>query len=53
MRERGEATTLAVQDHLPENPDYKATFAMLLSNPAIRAEIDRQKALKANRGGKA
>lgn len=53
VRERGEATTLAVQDHLPENPDYKATFAMLFSNPAIRAEIDRQKALKANRGGKA
>ena len=53
VRERGEATTLAVQDHLPENPDYKATFAMLFSNPAVRAEIDRQKALKANRGGKA
>jgi NAD(P)-dependent dehydrogenase (short-subunit alcohol dehydrogenase family) len=49
VRERGEATTLAVQDHLPENPDYKATFAMLFSNPAIRAEIDRQKALKAER----
>lgn len=49
VRERGEATTLAVQDHLPENPEYKATFAMLFSNPAIRDEIDRQKALKAAR----
>ncbi|MEQ1640183.1 MAG: SDR family NAD(P)-dependent oxidoreductase, partial [Novosphingobium sp.] len=39
VRERGEATTLAVQDHLPENPEYKQTFAMLFSNPAIRDEI--------------
>lgn len=51
VRERGEATTLAVQDHLPENPEYKATFAMLFRNPAITAEIDRQKALKAARKG--
>lgn len=50
VRERGDATTLAVQDHLPENPDYKATFAMLFSNPAIRDEIERQKRLKAERG---
>ncbi len=50
VRERGEATTLAVQDHLPENPEYKATFAMLFSNPAIRDEIARQQALKAARG---
>ena len=49
VRERGEATTLAVQDHLPENPEYKQTFAMLFRNPAITAEIDRQKALKAAR----
>lgn len=49
VRERGEATTLAVQDHLPENPDYKATFAMLFSNPAIVQEIERQKKLKAAR----
>ncbi|MBN8500108.1 MAG: SDR family NAD(P)-dependent oxidoreductase [Sphingomonadales bacterium] len=49
VRERGEATTLAVQDHLPENPEYKQTFAMLFRNPAISAEIDRQKALKAGR----
>lgn len=51
VRERGEATTLAVQDHLPENPEYKATFAMLFKNPAITAEITRQKALKAARKG--
>lgn len=50
VRERGEATTLAVQDHLPENPEYKQTFAMLFSNPAIRDEIARQTALKAARG---
>ncbi len=50
VRERGEATTLAVQDHLPENPEYKQTFAMLFRNPAITAEIARQKALKAERG---
>ena len=49
VRERGEATTLAVQDHLPENPDYKQTFAMLFSNPSIRDEIERQKRLKAER----
>lgn len=51
VRERGEATTLAVQDHLPENPEYKQTFAMLFSNPAIRDEIARQTALKEQRKG--
>jgi NAD(P)-dependent dehydrogenase (short-subunit alcohol dehydrogenase family) len=49
VRERGEATTLAVQDHLPENPEYKQTFAMLFKNPAITAEIERQRVLKAGR----
>lgn len=49
VRERGEATTLAVQDHLPENPEYKQTFAMLFSNPSIVEEIERQKTLKAKR----
>ena len=49
VRERGEATTLAVQDHLPENAEYKQTFAMLFKNPAISAEIERQTALKATR----
>lgn len=42
VRERGEATTAAVQTHLPENPEYKATFAMLFRNPAITQEIERQ-----------
>jgi NAD(P)-dependent dehydrogenase (short-subunit alcohol dehydrogenase family) len=46
VRERGEAMTLAVQDHLPENPEYKATFAMLFRNPAITEEIARQRRLK-------
>jgi NAD(P)-dependent dehydrogenase (short-subunit alcohol dehydrogenase family) len=49
VRERGEATTAAVQTHLPENPDYKQTFAMLFRNPAITAEIARQDALKVAR----
>ncbi|WP_284124344.1 SDR family NAD(P)-dependent oxidoreductase [Parerythrobacter aestuarii] len=49
VRERGEATTLAVQDHLPENPEYKQTFAMLFSNPSIVEEIERQKRLKVER----
>ena len=49
VRERGEATTAAVQTHLPENDDYKQTFAMLFRNPAITAEIARQDALKAAR----
>jgi NAD(P)-dependent dehydrogenase (short-subunit alcohol dehydrogenase family) len=49
VRERGEATTLAVQDHLPENPEYKQTFGMLFRNPAISDEIARQKRLKAER----
>lgn len=51
VRERGEATTLAVQDHLPENAEYKNTFAMLFRNPAITQEIERQKALKTARKG--
>ncbi len=49
VRERGEATTLAVQDHLPENAEYKSIFAMLFRNPAITEEIERQKRLKAER----
>ena len=49
VRERGEATTAAVQTHLPENAEYKQTFAMLFRNPAITAEIARQEALKAAR----
>jgi NAD(P)-dependent dehydrogenase (short-subunit alcohol dehydrogenase family) len=49
VRERGEATTAAVQDHLPENAEYKNTFAMLFRNPAITDEIERQGRLKAER----
>lgn len=49
VRERGEATTLAVQDHLPENEEYKRIFAMLFRNPAITEEIERQKRLKTER----
>lgn len=53
VRERGEATTAAVQTHLLENDEYKQTFAMLFRNPAITAEIARQDALKAARSGDA
>lgn len=53
VRERGEATTAAVQTHLPENAEYKQTFAILFRNPAITAEIARQEALKAKRAGDA
>jgi len=42
VRERGEATTAAVQTQLPENPEYKATFDRLFRNPAITDEIARQ-----------
>ena len=47
VRERGEATTAAVQTQLPENPEYKATFDRLFRNPAITDEIARQTALRA------
>ena len=49
VRERGEATTAAVQTHLPENEEYKQTFALLFRNPAITDEIARQEKLKAAR----
>ncbi len=51
VRERGEATTAAVQSHLPENPEYKATFAMLFHNPAISDEIARQTRLRMEGAG--
>lgn len=47
VRERGEATTAAVQTQLPENAEYKETFAMLFRNPAITDEIARQTAIRA------
>ncbi len=46
VRERGEATTAAVQTHLPENEEYKQVFAMLFRNPAITDEIARQNKLR-------
>ena len=46
VRKRGEATTAAVPAHLPENEEYKKTFAMLFENPIHAAEIARQKGLK-------
>ena len=46
VRERGEATTAAVQTHLPENEEYKQVFAMLFRNPAITDEIVRQTKLR-------
>lgn len=46
VRKRGEATTAAVPAHLPENEEYKKTFAMLFENPIHAAEIARQKELK-------
>ena len=51
VRERGEATTAAVQVHLPENPEYKAAFDRLFRNPAITEEIARQNRLAAARKG--
>lgn len=49
VKERGEAMTAAVQTHLPENPEYKETFAMLFRNPAITQELARQQKLHAAR----
>lgn len=46
VRERGEATTAAVQTHLPANEEYKQVFAMLFRNPAITDEIARQNTLR-------
>ena len=46
VRERGEATTAAVQTQLPENEEYKQVFAMLFRNPAITDEIARQNKLR-------
>ena len=51
VRERGEATTAAVQTQLPENPEYKATFDRLFRNPAITDEIARQHRLRTAQTG--
>jgi NAD(P)-dependent dehydrogenase (short-subunit alcohol dehydrogenase family) len=46
VEDRAQAMCAAVPD-LPENPEYKNTFAMLFRNPIHAAEIARQRRLKA------
>lgn len=46
VKRRGDATVAAVPTHLPQNEEYKATFAMLFENPIHAAEIARQQGLK-------
>lgn len=46
VKRRGDATTAAVPAHLPQNDEYKQTFAMLFENPIHAAEIARQKELQ-------
>lgn len=46
VKRRGDATTAAVPAHLPQNAEYKQTFAMLFENPIHAAEIARQKELQ-------
>jgi NAD(P)-dependent dehydrogenase (short-subunit alcohol dehydrogenase family) len=46
VKRRGDATTAAVPAHLPQNEEYKQTFAMLFENPIHAAEIARQKELQ-------
>ena len=46
VEERAQAMCAAVPD-LPENPEYKNTFAVLFRNPIHAAEIARQKKLRA------
>ncbi|TCM36103.1 SDR family NAD(P)-dependent oxidoreductase [Novosphingobium sp. ST904] len=53
VRERGEATTAAVQTQLPDNEEYKRTFAILFRNPAITDEIARQNRLRADQRAEA
>jgi NAD(P)-dependent dehydrogenase (short-subunit alcohol dehydrogenase family) len=50
LKERAQAMVEAVPD-LPENAEYKSTFAMLFRNPIHEAESSRQRALK-QRGSK-
>jgi hypothetical protein len=45
LQERTQAMVAAVPD-LPENAEYKNTFAMLFRNPIHAAELKRQLALK-------
>jgi NAD(P)-dependent dehydrogenase (short-subunit alcohol dehydrogenase family) len=46
VTDRANAMIASVPAHLPENPDYKQTFAMLFNSPIWAAEIARQKGLK-------
>jgi NAD(P)-dependent dehydrogenase (short-subunit alcohol dehydrogenase family) len=45
LEERAQAMCAAVPD-LPENDDYKRTFAMLFRNPIHAAELSRQRGLR-------
>ncbi len=47
VTDRANAMIASVPAQLPENPEYKATFAMLFNSPIWAAEIARQKELKA------
>jgi short-subunit dehydrogenase len=46
VTDRANAMIAAVPAHLPENAEYKATFAMLFNSPIWAAEIARQEGLK-------
>jgi NAD(P)-dependent dehydrogenase (short-subunit alcohol dehydrogenase family) len=47
VRDRANAMIASVPAKLPENAEYKETFAMLFNSPIWAAEIKRQKELKA------
>jgi NAD(P)-dependent dehydrogenase (short-subunit alcohol dehydrogenase family) len=46
VTDRANAMIAAVPAHLPENAEYKATFAMLFNSPIWATEIARQRELK-------
>jgi NAD(P)-dependent dehydrogenase (short-subunit alcohol dehydrogenase family) len=46
VTDRANAMVAAVPAHLPQNDEYKSTFAMLFNSPIWAAEIARQKGLK-------
>jgi NAD(P)-dependent dehydrogenase (short-subunit alcohol dehydrogenase family) len=46
VSDRANAMIASVPAHLPENPAYKETFAMLFNSPIWSAEIKRQEGLK-------
>jgi NAD(P)-dependent dehydrogenase (short-subunit alcohol dehydrogenase family) len=47
VTDRANAMIASVPAKLPQNEEYKSTFAMLFNSPVWAAEIDRQKELKA------